>query len=72
MDASVAGTRLKAIDSTHKANAVVTNPVYKIPPRAKGEWIMGEKSGMRKAKDGGSDDNATAVRVDAAADDDCC
>mmetsp|Transcript_11941 Transcript_11941/g.34229 ORF Transcript_11941/g.34229 Transcript_11941/m.34229 type:complete len:260 (+) Transcript_11941:558-1337(+) len=44
-DASVAGTLAKAIDSTQSARAVVTNPVYRIPPIAVVECRMGEKSG---------------------------
>mmetsp|Transcript_2304 Transcript_2304/g.4868 ORF Transcript_2304/g.4868 Transcript_2304/m.4868 type:complete len:209 (-) Transcript_2304:470-1096(-) len=48
-EASVAGTLTKAIDSTHNARAVVTNPVYKIPPKATGEFKIGEKSGSLNA-----------------------
>jgi len=50
IDASVAGTRLNAIDSTHNANAVVINPVYSIPPSARGDDMIGVKSGIRGAK----------------------
>mmetsp|Transcript_14160 Transcript_14160/g.29996 ORF Transcript_14160/g.29996 Transcript_14160/m.29996 type:complete len:202 (-) Transcript_14160:456-1061(-) len=49
-DASVAGTSAKATDSTQSARAVVTNPVYKIPPIAVVECKMGEKSGRRRAR----------------------
>mmetsp|Transcript_25642 Transcript_25642/g.36166 ORF Transcript_25642/g.36166 Transcript_25642/m.36166 type:complete len:347 (-) Transcript_25642:355-1395(-) len=46
MDASVAGTLLNAIDSIHNANAVVINPVYKIPAKAVGLVKIGVKLGI--------------------------
>jgi hypothetical protein len=47
MDASVADTLAKAIDSIHSAMAVVTTPVHSTPPSATGDATIAPKSGKR-------------------------
>jgi hypothetical protein len=61
MDASVADTVAKAIDSIHSAMAVVTTPIHSTPPSATGDATIAPKSGKRGIQSSALEDPTSPI-----------